>query len=170
MPSIKHYSPTKWHRLMPATIAARIDSQERGSSVLRVSRLSLVAFCVVTGAASLLASTSVPLALQTSATESAKTWLDKRQAMEDYLRLAEVIKIEDIGIGVTKPRRAYLAPGGPFDRMAFKTIKPGYHRGFWESYKSEVAAYELDKVLALDMIPPTVERDRKSTRLNSSHL
>ena len=76
--------------------------------MVRVSRLSVVAFCVVTGTASLLASASVPLALQTSATESAKTWLDKRQAMEDYLRLADVIKMEDIGLGVTKPRRAYI--------------------------------------------------------------
>ena len=30
--------------------------------------------------------------------------------------------------------------------------------GYWESYKSEIAAYELDKLLGLDMIPPTVER------------
>ena len=66
--------------------------------------------------------------------------------------------MEDIGLGVTKPRRAYLAPGGPVDRMAWKTISPGIHQGFWESYKSEIAAYELDKLLGLDMIPPTVER------------
>ena len=75
--------------------------------MLRVSRLSFVAFCVVAGTASLLGSASVPPALQTSATEGAKTWLDKRQAMEDYLRLAEVIKMEDIGLGVTRPRRQF---------------------------------------------------------------
>ncbi len=30
--------------------------------------------------------------------------------------------------------------------------------GYFESYKSEVAAYELDKLLALNMVPPVVER------------
>jgi hypothetical protein len=89
---------------------------------------------------------------------SSKTWLDRRQALEDYLKIAEAIKMEEIGLGVTKPRRAYLAPGGLVDRMAWKTIRPGIHEGFWESYKSEIAAYELDKLLGLDMVPPTVER------------
>ena len=109
--------------------------------------------------------TAVPLAQfagaqQTASQEpaSAKAWLDNRKALEDYLKIAEVIKMEDIGLGVTKPRRAYLAPGGPVDRMAWKTIVPGIHGGFWESYKSEIAAYQLDKLLGLDMIPPTVER------------
>jgi hypothetical protein len=93
---------------------------------------------------------------------SAKSWLDRRLALEDYLRTAEVVKIEAIGLGVTKPRRADLAPGGLVDRIAWKTIKPGFHSGYWESYKSEIAAYELDKMLALDMIPPTVERTVRS--------
>ena len=115
---------------LPATIAAEIDSQERGSTMLRVSRLSLVAFCVVTGAASLLASASVPLASQTSATESAKTWLDKRQSMEDYLRTGR--SHQD---GGHRPRR-HQDRGGHisrravlFDRMAWKTIRPGFHQG-----------------------------------------
>ena len=30
--------------------------------------------------------------------------------------------------------------------------------GYFESYKSEVAAYELDKLLSLNMVPPVVER------------
>jgi hypothetical protein len=94
----------------------------------------------------------------TEAPANAKTWLERRQALEDYLKIAEVIKMEEIGTGVTRPMRAYLAPGGPVDRMAWKTITPGIHDGFWESYKSEIAAYELDKLLELDMIPPTVER------------
>lgn len=91
-------------------------------------------------------------------TANAKTWLERREALEDYLRTAEVVKMEDIPVGVTKPRRAYLAPGGLTDRMAWKTIRPGIYSGYWESYKSEIAAYELDKLLGLEMIPPTVER------------
>jgi hypothetical protein len=89
---------------------------------------------------------------------NAKTWLENRQAIEDHLKIADVVKMEEIGLGVTKPIRAHLVPGGPVARMAWKTITPGFHGGFWESYKSEIAAYELDKLLGLDMIPPTVER------------
>ena len=124
--------------------------------MIRVPRRSVVAFSALVWTAALFV--ALVGAQQPAAPASAKTWLDQRQAMEDYLRTAEVIKMEDIGLGVTKPRRAYLAPGGLFDRMAWKTIKPGFHHGFYESYKSEIAAYEFDKLLGLDMIPPTVER------------
>jgi hypothetical protein len=77
---------------------------------------------------------------------------------EDYLRSAEVVGMEELKVGVTKPRRAKLAPGGPIEAFAWKTIKPGRHEGYWESYKSEIVAYELDKLLDLDMVPPTVEK------------
>jgi len=68
------------------------------------------------------------------------------------------VRTEAIPVGVTKPVRCYLAPGGLFESLAFKSIKPGVQTGFWESYKSEMAAYELDKLVGLDMIPPTVEK------------
>ena len=35
---------------------------------------------------------------------------------------------------------------------------PGIYRGFFTSYKAQIAAYELDKLLKMDMVPPTVER------------
>jgi hypothetical protein len=37
--------------------------------------------------------------------------------------------------------------------MTLKSIKPGRHKGFWESDKSEIAVYELDKLLDLKMVP-----------------
>ena len=67
--------------------------------------------------------------------------------------------MKEIGVGVTRPNRAYLEPGGLFGSMAWKPIAPGMKNGFYESYRSEIAAYELDKLLGLGMIPPTVERD-----------
>jgi hypothetical protein len=95
---------------------------------------------------------------QTEEPQSAKTWLGKAAEFEEYLRTAEVVKVEKIGVGVTNPSRAYLKPGGPFESMAWKPIRPGIYQGFWESYKSEIAAYELDKLLELNMVPPTIER------------
>ncbi|HSC26356.1 MAG TPA: hypothetical protein VLD67_03725 [Vicinamibacterales bacterium] len=97
-------------------------------------------------------------ATQAASTESAKTWIERRAEIEEYLKTAKVVKLTDIGVGVTNPKRADLEPGGLVAAMAWKPIRPGIYSGFWESYKSEIAAYELDKLLGLDMIPPTVER------------
>jgi hypothetical protein len=124
-----------------------------------VRRLSVLAFFLFAAGAPLFSDAPIVPSQQTATeTANAKTWLDRREALENYLRTADVVKMEDIPVGVTKPRRAYLAPGGLVDRMAWKTIRPGIHSGYWESYKSEIAAYELDKLLGLEMIPPTVER------------
>jgi hypothetical protein len=102
-----------------------------------------------------------PLVAQVPAVEpavNAKTWVGKYAEFEEYLRTAEIDKIEDVGMGVTRPRRAYFKPGGLFESMAWKPLKPGVQRGYWESYKAEIAAYEIDKLLQLRMVPPAVER------------
>lgn len=103
-----------------------------------------------------------PVAAQSAAPASpavnAKTWLDQRAQIEEYLIKAEVVTLKDIGTGVTNPKKAELAAGGLVEAMAWKPIRPGIYSGFWESYKSEIAAYELDKLLELNMVPPTVER------------
>jgi hypothetical protein len=88
---------------------------------------------------------------------------------EVFLRTAEVIAREDIPEGVTHPQRLTLSDGKHTLRASWKTIdehKPGLWRGengsyqfdFRDSWKHEVAAYELDKLLGLGMVPPTVER------------
>jgi hypothetical protein len=87
-----------------------------------------------------------------------KIWLGHEAEYEELLRTANVTKVERIPIGVTRPRCAWVEPGLPFSRMAWKTLKPGTYLGFFESYRSEIAAYELDKLLGLGMVPPTVER------------
>jgi hypothetical protein len=89
---------------------------------------------------------------------SAKIWLGRAGEYESFLKNAGIVRMDEIPVGVTKPIRCYFAPGGLVESMAFKSIKPGYQTGYWESYKSEMAAYELDKLLDLQMIPPTVEK------------
>lgn len=93
---------------------------------------------------------------------SAKVWLGRAAEYEDFLKNTAVARMENIPVGVTKPVRCYFAPGSLAESMAFKSIKPGRQTGFWESYKSEMAAYELDKLLDLQMIPPTVEKRVKN--------
>jgi hypothetical protein len=89
---------------------------------------------------------------------SARTWIGREAEFEAFLKSVQPVRIEEIGTGVTRPKRATLAPGGPFAAMAWKPIKAGRYSGYLESYKHEIAAYELDKFLGLGMIPPTVER------------
>src|SRR4029453_6247746 len=80
------------------------------------------------------------------------------QEFETYLRTAKIEKMANIPVGVTRPRRAYLPEGGLAGSFAWKPLRPGMQNGYFESYKSEIAAYELDKVLALNMVPVVVER------------
>jgi hypothetical protein len=92
------------------------------------------------------------------------TWTDNRGAIEQWLREAPVERSETIPIGVTKPTRIYFAGDGPARSAAWKPLRPGIYHGYWESYKSEIAAYELDKLLRLDMVPPAVERTIRGNR------
>lgn len=87
-----------------------------------------------------------------------KTWVTERARYEEWLRTAEVLEVEDVGSGVTKPRKVTLKEGEVVFHAAYKPIKRGRHQGFWESYQAEVAAYRLDRILGLDMVPPTIER------------
>jgi hypothetical protein len=92
------------------------------------------------------------------ATGSAKTWQGRNAAIEEYLRTAPFEKIQEVPIGVTKPMRGYFPEGGLVRSAAWKQLPPGRTKGYWESYRSEIAAYELDKFFAMDMVPPVVEK------------
>jgi hypothetical protein len=83
------------------------------------------------------------------------TWIGHDHEIEQALLEGKVLKMEDVPIGVTKPQRARLESGTSF---AWKAIRPGYNKGYMESYKSEIAAYKLDRMLGMNMVPPVVER------------
>jgi hypothetical protein len=95
---------------------------------------------------------------QPAAVACSNIWQTRTAEVEAYLRTAKVEKVTQIPIGVTKPQRAYLEPGGLVASFAWKPIRPGLQSGYFESYKSEIAAYELDKLLGLNMVPVNVER------------
>ena len=92
------------------------------------------------------------------AAQCSLSWVGNESAIEDFMRKADIQKLEDVPIGVTKPRRAVFAAGGPVARAAWKALAPSYRSGFHESYKAEIAAYLLDRMLDLHMVPPVVER------------
>jgi hypothetical protein len=89
---------------------------------------------------------------------SARVWEGRNAEFEAYLRAARISRMGTIDIGVTHPKRVFFADGGLAASAAWKPLRPGFHSGYWESYKSEIAAYELDKLLDLGMVPVVVER------------
>jgi len=91
----------------------------------------------------------------------AVTWPANRAAIETCLRDCAVDHEQDVPIGVTRPKRIFFVAGSPALSAAWKPLKPGRYSGYWESYKSEIAAYELDRLFGLDMVPPVVERRYK---------
>jgi hypothetical protein len=84
----------------------------------------------------------------------AKTWVGRNQEIEEYLKTAECVSMR--WFAPYHAGQCTLRPGGPVAKMAWRPRPPG--RGFRENYKAEIAAYELDKLLKMDMVPPTVER------------
>jgi hypothetical protein len=95
---------------------------------------------------------------QAPAASCANVWRGHEAELEAFLRTAKVEKVVELPIGVTRPRRAFLEPGGPVKSFAWKLLTPGMQSGYYESYKSEIAAYELDRWLGLNMVPVVVER------------
>jgi len=91
--------------------------------------------------------------------------------MEDFLRTAEVVGIEDIDAGVTRPRRLTLSRDGITHRAIFKTVDVDsiemaygmYHDarvacGHKDRFVFELAAYRMDRLLGIGLVPVTVLR------------
>ena len=87
---------------------------------------------------------------------------------EAFLETAEVVEMVPLGTGITRPKKVTLTDGTRTLQAVWKTINTDVSRqemedgrmiiGFRDSYKHEVAAYELDKMLGLNLVPPTVAR------------
>ena len=87
--------------------------------------------------------------------------------MEEFLRHGAIGALRNVPQGVTLPRRATLEYKGAkhdasiqtidISKAEYKTAK-GTELNFRDSWKYNVAAYELAKILELNMVPPYVER------------
>jgi hypothetical protein len=86
---------------------------------------------------------------------------------EEFLRHADVLRIKGVSTGITGTKRATLSNGKlthdaslqsvDIYKMSFQTAR-GTELHFRDSYKYNIAAYRLDRILALNMIPVSVER------------
>jgi len=82
----------------------------------------------------------------------ADPWPD-REELEHFLHEAEVTGRKKIGKGVTNPEKLTLELDGVVRHAIFKKVDKKH-----DNWRFEVAAYELDKLLGLGMVPPTVKR------------
>lgn len=89
--------------------------------------------------------------------------------VEQFLKKARFVAREALGSGVTGSLKVTLELDGKRQFAVLKTIdqmRPGARRNaagqievdFQDSWRTEVAAYELDKLLGLGMVPATIER------------
>ena len=69
---------------------------------------------------------------------STKTWLEQPQEVVTLLETAEIVSVEEVGMGVTKPWRVDFRHGSEQFSALYKPIKRGRKKGFWESYEAEV--------------------------------
>ena len=84
----------------------------------------------------------------------------QRPRWEAFLREAAILAQMQLRFeqGVTEPWKLTLRQGDVLASALWKNPS-GERGGFWEGWKYEIAAYRLDKLLGLDMVPPTVERE-----------
>jgi hypothetical protein len=88
--------------------------------------------------------------------------------MESFLKNAKVVKIKELSKGVTRSQKATLSDGTIEHAAHVQSIDEaktifqgdrGTEMNFRDTWKFNVAAYKLDRILGIKMAPPVVERN-----------
>jgi hypothetical protein len=97
-----------------------------------------------------------------------------RTDLENLLKKGRIVATKDVGSGVTKPLKVTLSSGDREIKAIFKSVdtrmKTQARHGaesadyYIDSYKSELAAYALDKLIGLNQLPAIVERRVKGKK------
>jgi len=92
---------------------------------------------------------------------------------ERFLRQARILRSEIISVGVTLPLRATLSHNGVIHDAHIQRIDTTHRRfhttrrtyvNFRDSYEYNIAAYRLDRLLGLNMVPVSIERFHRGKR------
>ena len=103
-----------------------------------------------------------------SAGDETETLFTASATLEEFLDEADVVFTEEVGAGITGAQRLTLTRSGESHRAIFKTVDTLVDRrrtpsgpakpAFTDRYANEIAAYRIDKLLGLGLVPPTVPR------------
>ncbi len=97
------------------------------------------------------------------------------QQKEEFLHSAKITAMKSLSVGINNTHRATLTDGKTtryahvqsvdIRKSSYRTPSGGNELNFRDSYKYNIAAYKLDRMLGLNMIPVSVERkvDRESS-------
>lgn len=88
--------------------------------------------------------------------------------LQDFLQTARILQIKEIGVGVTRPRRLLLEKDGVRLHAHFQSHDDARDRvrlqsgvvelNYRDSYKFNIAAYELSRLLGMNTVPPSFPR------------
>lgn len=79
--------------------------------------------------------------------------------IEAFLKTAPIVAVQkDATVGRTMPWKITLDDGKVRMQGIFKRVNVPWPSPVADSFKYEIAAYELNKLLNLDIVPPAVER------------
>ena len=93
------------------------------------------------------------------------------EQQEAFLKNAKVLKVRGVGKGVTGTSRATLSDGTITHDASIQTIdvhmqefksRQGVEFNFRDSWRYNVAAYRLDRLLDIGMTPPSIERNHQN--------
>src|SRR5512137_641720 len=101
----------------------------------------------------------VPLLAVPALAQFTSAELADRPKWEAFLKTSEVVSKEQMSFaqGVTEPWKLTLRQGGVVRRAVWKDAT-GVRGGYLEGWRYEVAAYVVDKLIGLGLVPPTVTR------------
>ncbi|MGB6853662.1 MAG: hypothetical protein WBG49_13860, partial [Thermoanaerobaculia bacterium] len=95
--------------------------------------------------------------------------LDSEEEVLEFLRTAKIVSKEKLGEGTNKEKRKIMLEKNGMRcnavlRTGYKVVNSG-DSGFVDSYLSEVAAYELSRLLGFDNVPAVVRRKGGSIQI-----
>ncbi len=140
----------------------------RGTSEVRWVATSIV-LAVLALSAPLLVAQQAPEVTPASAAGSSTLLSIEQQ--EEFLKKAKIIRTRGAGKGVTNTIRATLSDGAITHDASIQTIdeympefksKRGVELNFRDTWRYNVAAYRLDRLLEIGMTPPSIERSYRN--------
>lgn len=117
---------------------------------------------------------SILLLLAAAARAQVNSQIIQGSEIETFLLKAEFGEAKTLSVGITGPKKVTLVLDGQTRYGVWKTVDEYKNlmkfddgrvdMNFQDSWKSEIAAYEIDKIIGLRMVPATVERTYKGAK------